>query len=82
MFDTVANYKAFATAFPVGKVIQLLDRGDYFIIISGVGTADDYGTIANTTTSQSATINDVSKATAKSYGATNAGIHLVRYRRL
>ena len=52
-FATVAEYKAFATAFPVGKVINLLDRGAEFTVISGTGTATGYKIIASDEVSQS-----------------------------
>lgn len=53
VFDNVADYKAFATTFPVGKVIKLLDRGAEFTVISGTGTGNDRNIIANTNTTQS-----------------------------
>lgn len=52
-FPTVAAYKAFATAFPVGKVIHLLDRGAGFTVIAGTGTADEFGIIASSQVNQS-----------------------------
>ena len=73
-FDTVAAYKTFPTAFPVGKVVKLLDRGVEFTVISGTGTADEYGIIANNTTSQSAQIIDDGSATAINYGAVGDGV--------
>ena len=56
-FATVADYKSFTTEFPVGKVIQLQDRGAEFLVISGTGAANEFDIIANTNTSQSAQIN-------------------------
>ena len=47
VFDTAADYKAFATAFPVGKVVKLLDRGAEFTVISGTGTANGMDIIDN-----------------------------------
>jgi len=41
-FATVAEYKAFATAFPVGKVINILERKASFTVISGVGSGVAY----------------------------------------
>ncbi len=46
-FATVAEYKAFATEFPVGKVINLLDRGAGFTVIAGTGTANTFNIIAS-----------------------------------
>ena len=56
VFDTVADYKAFSTAFPVGKVIKLLDRGAEFTVISGTDTANGYNIIASSAVSQSAVL--------------------------
>tara|TARA_R100001244_G_scaffold104684_3_gene77660 strand:- start:2373 stop:4424 length:2052 start_codon:yes stop_codon:yes gene_type:complete len=56
-FATVAEYKAFATAFPVGKAIRLLDRGAKFTVISGVLTANTFSIIASASVDQSITIN-------------------------
>jgi hypothetical protein len=53
VFDTVAAYKTFAKAFPVGKVIQLKDRGAEFTVIAGTGTANTFNIVANNTTAQS-----------------------------
>lgn len=55
-FATVAEYKAFATAFPVGKVINLLDRGASFTVISGTGTATGNKIIGSDQVSQSITL--------------------------
>lgn len=52
-FPTVAAYKAFTTEFPVGKVVNLLDRGAKFTVISGTGTANTFNTIASDQVSQS-----------------------------
>jgi len=55
-FATVAEYKAFATAFPVGKVVNLLDRGAEFTVIAGTGTANIHSIIDSTEVDQSITI--------------------------
>jgi len=52
-FSTVALYKAFTTAFPVGKTIKLLDRGAEFTVIAGTGTANGRAIIASTSVNQS-----------------------------
>lgn len=52
-FTTVAAYKAFTTAFPVGKVVHLLDRGAEFTVIAGTGTANTFNIIASDQVSQS-----------------------------
>ena len=52
-FATVAAYKASTIVFPVGKIINLLDRGASFTVIAGTGTANNYNIIENTTTAQS-----------------------------
>lgn len=69
-FATVAAYKAFATAFPVGKVIRLLDRGASFTVISGTGTATGYKIIASTQVSQSIDLIIKSIVTASHFGST------------
>lgn len=63
-FPTVAAYKAFTTAFPVGKVIKLLDRGAEFTVIAGTGTANTFNIIASDQVAQSINLTDVSNATA------------------
>ncbi len=57
-FDTVALMKASTIVFPVGKVINLLDRSAKFTVISGTGTANGYSTIASTSLSQSFVISE------------------------
>ncbi len=52
-FATVAEYKAFATAFPVGKTVHLLDRGADFTVISGTGSATEGRIIASSVFSAS-----------------------------
>lgn len=69
VFDTVADYKAFPTAFPVGKVIKILDRGAEFKVISGTGTANEFDVIASSTTSQSVQLVLNYNLTLKSFGA-------------
>jgi len=74
-FPTVAAYKAFATEFPVGKIIHLLDRGSEFsfTVIAGTGTANNYNIIASDQVSQSVdlVIDDVIYVLA--YGLTGDG---------
>ena len=53
IFDTVASYKGFTTAFPVGKTIKLLVRGAEFTVIAGTGTANTANIIASTSVTQS-----------------------------
>ena len=52
-FATVAEYKAFATAFPEGKIINLLDRNAKFTVIAGIITADEFSIIQSDQVSQS-----------------------------
>lgn len=52
-FATVAEYKAFAATFPVGKVIHLLDRDAEFVVIAGTGTGNNNDIIASDQVSQS-----------------------------
>lgn len=74
-FDTVASYKAFTAAFPVGKVIHLLDRGASFSVIAGTGTADDKGIIASATVAQSIDIIiDTPHVYPEWYGAIGDGV--------
>lgn len=67
--DTVADYKAFATVFPVGKVVKLLDRDAEFTIISGTVTANDANIIASSTTGQSISLITGMVLHAKQWGA-------------
>ena len=53
-FTTVAAYKAFTVSFPVGKIINLLDRGASFTIGSDTGNARNI--IASDEVAQSATL--------------------------
>jgi|GEM_PF-5089937 len=46
-FATVVEYKAFTTAFPVGKVVHILERNAKFTVISGTGTANTFNIIAS-----------------------------------
>jgi len=66
-FATVAEYKAFATAFPVGKTVHLLDRGADFTVIAGTGTANTFNIIKSDQVSQSITI------ASKGFNATKWG---------
>ena len=68
VFDTVADYKAFTTAFPVGKVIKLLDRDAEFTVTSGTGTATGYKIIASDTVSQSIDLSLNSTTTISAFG--------------
>ena len=62
-FATVAAYKAFTTAFPVGKVINLLDRKAEFIVIAGTGTGNDKNIIASDQVAQSVELSDAATTT-------------------
>ena len=53
MFATEAEYKAFTTAFPVGKVVNIREREAAFVVVSGTGTANGYNIIASNEVSQS-----------------------------
>jgi len=53
IFDTMAAYKASTIVFPVGKVINLLDRGAEFTVIVGTSTANNKNIIDNALISQS-----------------------------
>jgi len=68
IFDTVAEYKASAIVFPVGKTIHLNDRGADFTVIAGVG-GDGYGTISSSVTGQSVVIVLGMVISYKSFGA-------------
>lgn len=65
----VAEYKAFTTAFPVGKRVYLADRDAYFNVIAGTGTANTFGIIASDSTGQSIELEDNGVISAKAYGA-------------
>ena len=52
-FATVAEYKAFTTPLPVGKIVNLLDRQASFTVLSGTGTATGNRVIASDEVSQS-----------------------------
>lgn len=54
-FPTVSAYKAFSLEFPIGKVVNLLDRGASFTVIDGVGTSNDMDIISSGLVSQSIT---------------------------
>lgn len=71
-FATEAAYKAFTHAFPIGKVIHLLDRQEDFIVEAGTGSGDDAFVIANVTTGQSARLDASDTVTTKSIGITSA----------
>jgi len=53
IFDTVADYQASTTVFPIGKTIHLNDRGADFTVIAGTGTANGFNVIASNSTGQS-----------------------------
>ena len=57
-FPTVAAYTTSTIVFPVGKIINLLDRGASFTVVAGTGTATGNGIIASTQVSQSAIVID------------------------
>lgn len=68
-FATVAEYKAFTNAFPIGKSVYLADRGADFKIITDVGGANDRNIIANTTTGQSVELITSTIMNGKAFGA-------------
>tara|TARA_R110000764_G_C11006920_1_gene382807 strand:+ start:262 stop:2118 length:1857 start_codon:yes stop_codon:yes gene_type:complete len=68
-FPTVAAYKAFTIVFPVGKIINLLDRGASFTIIAGTGTATGNRIIASDEVSQSAELRIQDYINLKEFGA-------------
>ena len=57
-FATVAAYKAFSLEFPIGKIINLLDRGASFTVIDGIGAATGFGIISSDQVSQSIQISE------------------------
>jgi hypothetical protein len=73
VFDTVTEYQASTDVYNVGKLIRLKDRGALFEIIAGTGTADGYGIIGNTNTTQSAVYNE-DVISVKGYGAVGDGV--------
>jgi hypothetical protein len=73
VFDTVAAYKAFANAFPVGKLVQLKDRGAQFTVIAGAGSATTYNIIANNTAAQSIELIDNGVVHTRAYGVPTDG---------
>jgi hypothetical protein len=83
IFDTVAEYKAFTIAFPVGKTIHLNDRDADFTVISGTGTGNDKNIIASGATSQSVVLKDtqypaadriVTRLNSRQWGAVGDGV--------
>lgn len=72
-FTTVAAYKAFTKEFPVGKRVYLTDRGAYFNVITGTGTATGNGIIASTSIDQSIEIQSTQKVAASMFGITGVG---------
>lgn len=74
VFDTVAEYKSFTTAFPVGKVIKLLDRGAEFTVIDGTGTDNDSFIITSDQTAQSITMTLRGWLSYESFGAKGDGV--------
>ena len=71
-FPTVAAYKASTIVFPIGKIINLLDRGASFTIITGTGAADNYGIVASDNVSQSISINVGYSVYAEQFGASTS----------
>lgn len=57
VFDTVADYKAFAVLLPVGKQVMLTDRNATFTVIAGTSTANTFNIIASTVLDQSIQLN-------------------------
>lgn len=70
VFNTVAEYKTYPEAFPVGKRIFLKDRNAYFEVISGTSSTGDYGTITSDTVNQSIEHDD-DEINIRAYGAPN-----------
>jgi len=70
-FPTVAVYKAFTTAFPVGKVVNLLDRKAGFTVISGAGTGEDE--VASNEVSQSLTLSKTDTTHTEQWGLIGSG---------
>ena len=78
-FATVAEYKAFTTAFPVGKVVNTLEfatgkggGASYTVIASG--TENAYNIIKNTTISQSIDLITKEFVYLEQVGADNTGV--------
>lgn len=72
-FATVAAYKAFTTAFPVGKVIHLLDRGAEFTVISGTGAATGFKIVGSDQVAQSVDLVVTDKTTLPAFGVVMDG---------
>lgn len=72
-FDTVADYKAFTTEFPVGKKIHLADRCADFTVIAGTGTANTWDIIASTEVSQSISMTLGEAMTTTQFGLLHNG---------
>ena len=70
IFATVSDYANFVTAFPVGKIINLLDRGAEFEVIDGTGTVNSFDIIGSGAVAQSIQLIDDTGNVLK-YGAVN-----------
>jgi hypothetical protein len=71
IFDTVAEYKAFTIAFPIGKVIYLKDRGmGSFKCVTGE-TADEKSIIQNSTLSFQIKLFNAAIVRVSFFGMTN-----------
>lgn len=73
-FPTVEGalgYKQSTILFPVGKRIYLADRGAYFNVISGIGTANTLDIIASTSVNQSIDLIKTKNIKVKQWGAKN-----------
>ena len=73
-FPTVAAYKASTIVFPVGKIINLLDRDASFTVIAGTGTATGYKIIASDQVSQSIDLIIGAQADIRQFGAVGDGV--------
>lgn len=73
-FETVAAYKAFATEFPVGKVINLLDRKAEFKVIQGTLTDTGFKIIKSDSVDQSIELNYVGALKASAFGVVGDGV--------
>ena len=72
-FPTVAAYKTFETAFPVGKNIHLQDRKANFLVVTGTGSANTFNIIDSNQVSQSIDLIYEGEANAISWGAYTDG---------
>lgn len=67
-FSTVAAYKDFTVSFPVGKIVNLLDRDASFTVIAGTGTANTFDVITSDIVSQSIELTHYGTVNIRAYG--------------